>query len=503
MATTVSNLASNSDRVSWILDAWKDLLLFIATPALIIPLLMAANLRFSDQTIYTMVIALGATGHHLPGMMRAYGDRDLFRRFRVRFIAAPLLLLVVCVWLSLTGLTAMRVVLLLWGFWHGLMQVYGFVRIYDAKVGSFANSTAKLDWWMCFSWFSLGLITSQGRMSNLLEVFYQAGGPLISPGLVNGFRLAWGIGTIGVTVAFLVNHVIQVRRGTPPSGIKLVLMATSFAFWWYAMVWIDSVLIGIALFEIFHDVQYLAIVWIFNRRRVDKSGNVGSFTRFLFRRNAIMMLLYVGLVLAYGLSSLTGDLLDNQLLFHTVNGFFWMSTLLHFYFDGFIWKVREQSTRDGLDVDSQSATNVRSNFSVGFMHLLKWTPFALAVGLFSFSEWWSSAVEDTASKIRRYENIVQIAPDHEKSAVQLASLQQNAGLSEEAKTTLEGVIAKSPEYVEAHVMLASVFETQGLRDKAITAYERAIKLQPGLSELTERVQQLKNGAPTRSLAPQP
>jgi len=35
-------------------------------------------------------------GHHLPGMIRAYGDRALFQRFKYRFIFAPIFLVVVC-----------------------------------------------------------------------------------------------------------------------------------------------------------------------------------------------------------------------------------------------------------------------------------------------------------------------------------------------------------------------------------------------------------------------
>jgi hypothetical protein len=40
---------------------------------------------------------LRCMGHHLPGMIRAYGDRALFERFKWRFILAPLFLLAVCV----------------------------------------------------------------------------------------------------------------------------------------------------------------------------------------------------------------------------------------------------------------------------------------------------------------------------------------------------------------------------------------------------------------------
>ncbi len=45
-----------------------------------------AQTRWSAQDIYLFVAAFGAMGHHLPGMIRAYGDRSLFERFKWRFI---------------------------------------------------------------------------------------------------------------------------------------------------------------------------------------------------------------------------------------------------------------------------------------------------------------------------------------------------------------------------------------------------------------------------------
>ena len=90
----------------------------------------------SVEEIALYVVAFGATGHHLPGMMRAYGDRQLFRRFRTRFIVAPLFLLTVSLLSAWWQLSALLLFALLWGIWHGMMQVYGFARIYDAKAGS-------------------------------------------------------------------------------------------------------------------------------------------------------------------------------------------------------------------------------------------------------------------------------------------------------------------------------------------------------------------------------
>ena len=81
--------ATMPKRKLWILNSWRDLILYVGTPLLIIPLFAVAQARWSAQEIYIFVAAFGALGHHLPGMIRAYGDRALFERFRWRFIVAP------------------------------------------------------------------------------------------------------------------------------------------------------------------------------------------------------------------------------------------------------------------------------------------------------------------------------------------------------------------------------------------------------------------------------
>src|SRR5213080_4024482 len=128
----------------WILDSWRDLVLYVCTPLVILPIFLLAQARWSAQDIYLFVAAFGAMGHHLPGMIRAYGDRALFQRFKWRFILAPIFLVVVCAAFSIWDLKGIVLVAFVWGVWHGMMQTYGFCRIYDAKVGSFAQLTRRL-----------------------------------------------------------------------------------------------------------------------------------------------------------------------------------------------------------------------------------------------------------------------------------------------------------------------------------------------------------------------
>src|SRR3954466_5803312 len=154
-------------RKLWILSSWRDLVLYVGTPLLLIPAFAPAQAKWSPQDIYLFVAAFGAMGHHLPGMIRAYGDRALFERFRWRFIVAPIFLLAVCVGFYFSDSKANPVILIVfaWGVWHGMMQTYGFCRIYDAKMGSFATISRRLDFATCGVWFGAAVVLSSQRMT--------------------------------------------------------------------------------------------------------------------------------------------------------------------------------------------------------------------------------------------------------------------------------------------------------------------------------------------------
>src|SRR5216110_3101027 len=188
-ARSLTANASSADSIQrtvakpspWILDRWRDLLLFVGTPVLLIPIFTAAQARWSAQDIFLFVGAFGAMGHHLPGMIRAYGDRALFKRFKIRFVVAPLAILAVCVWSSFYNVQAVQLVAMAWGIWHGMMQTYGFCRIYDAKASARAAARAQADLALCVAWFSAAVLLSPMRFRTLLELYYESGGPVVPP----------------------------------------------------------------------------------------------------------------------------------------------------------------------------------------------------------------------------------------------------------------------------------------------------------------------------------
>jgi tetratricopeptide (TPR) repeat protein len=469
-------------RNVWILDSWRDLILYVGTPLLIIPVFTLAQARWSAQEIYLFVAAFGAMGHHLPGMIRAYGDRALFERFRWRFILAPIFLLAVCVGFYFWDIKTNPVVMIvfIWGVWHGMMQTYGFGRIYDAKMGSFAVLTRKLDFAMCGIWFAAGVILSPARMTDTLEGFYGCGLPFISPGGIHALQQTLLFAAVAVSILWLVNYVRMWVAGTRQNPVKLALFVTSVAFWWYCNNGVTSILAGIALFEVFHDVQYLSLVWIYNRNRVEKDSSIGGFMRFIFRRSGSLIGLYVGLVFAYGSIGYLNSTIGMETLTRLLTGLVAASGLLHFYYDGFIWKVREKSTRQSLGLAGGTADVSMGGFLPGWaLHASKWAAaFVIPLAAMSFGK-----VYRAGPPADRTAHVAADLPASARAHYNYGAVLQQNGRFDEAEKEYQTTLRIDPAYMKAHVNMATLLISKAKLDEAKKYYDRAIQLDPNSGEV--------------------
>jgi len=469
-------------RTVWILDSWRDLILYVGTPLLIIPLFTLAQARWSAQEIYLFVAAFGAMGHHLPGMIRAYGDRALFERFRWRFIIAPIFLLAVCVGFYFWDIKTNPVVMIvfLWGVWHGMMQTYGFGRIYDAKTGSFALLTRRLDFAMCGIWFAAGVILSPARMTDTLEGFYGCGLPFISLGGIHALQQTLLFAAVAVSIIWLANYVRMWVAGTRQNPVKLALFVTSIAFWWYCNNGVANILAGIALFEVFHDVQYLSLVWIYNRNRVEKDSSIGGFMRFIFRRSGSLIGLYVGLVFAYGSIGYLNSTIGVETLTRLLTGLVAASGLLHFYYDGFIWKVREKSTRQSLGLAGGTADVKLGGLLPGWaLHGTKWAV-AFVIPLTAM---WFGKVYHAAPPADRAGHVAADLPASARAHYNYGAVLQQLGRFDEAEKEYQAALRIDPSYMKVHVNMASLLMSKSKLDEAKKYYDRAIQLDPSSGEV--------------------
>src|SRR5436305_4569246 len=467
-------------RTLWILGSWRDLILYVGTPLLLVPVFALAQARWSAQDIYIFVAAFGATGHHLPGMIRAYGDCALFERFKWRFILAPIFLVVVCAAFSIWDLKGIVLVAFVWGVWHGMMQTYGFCRIYDAKVGSFAQLTRRLDFALCGIWFATAVLLSLQRLTDTLETYYSAGGPFIPPAFLHTAQQGLLAVAIAVAGLFLANYIWSWVRGQRPSPVKLVLLVTSISFWWYCNNIVASVLVGVALFEVFHDVQYLSLVWIYNRKRVESDSSIGGFMRFVFRRSGSLIGLYVGLIFAYGALGYFKSSVGIDVVKRILTGVVTASALLHFYYDGFIWKVREKSTRQSLGISGGGTANVSTT---GFLpswalHGAKW----VGVFVIPLGALWLGQTHSARSELDRIGMIVADLPTSSRAHLNHATALQDAGRLDEAGEAFSNALRLNSDSAKAHVGLATIFVGKGKLDEAHAHYEQALRMEPSNAE---------------------
>ncbi|PYI91255.1 MAG: hypothetical protein DMF03_03605 [Verrucomicrobia bacterium] len=463
----------------WILDGWRDLILYVCTPLVILPIFIVAQARWSAEDIYLFVAAFGAMGHHLPGMIRAYGDPGLFQRCKWRFIFAPIFLVVVCTIFFLWDLKGIVMIAFIWGVWHGMMQTYGFCRIYDAKVGSFAALTRRLDFALCGIWFATAVLLSSQRMTDTLETYYSAGGPFIPPGLLRAAQQGLLGLAITVAVLFLANFIWMWIRGKRPSPVKLVLLVTSISFWWYCNNIVASVLVGVALFEVFHDVQYLSLVWIYNRKRVEADSSIGGFMRFVFRRSGSLVGLYVGLIFAYGALGYFKSSIGIDTVKRMLTGVVTASALLHFYYDGFIWKVREKSTRQSLGIGGGTADVSRNGFLPSWaLHGAKW----VAVFVVPLGAFWLGQVRTPRSELERLGQIVTDLPVGARQHSNYGKALQDAGRLDEAAAEFSTALRFNPSAAKSHASLAAVLTGKGKLEEAQNHFQEALRIEPGNAE---------------------
>src|SRR5437899_6364777 len=477
--TVPAGLAAARRPNLWILESWRCLILYVCTPLVIVPIFLVAQARWSAEDIYLFVAAFGAMGHHLPGMIRAYGDRALFQRFRYRFIFAPIFLVVVCAAFSLWDLKGIVLVAFVWGVWHGMMQTYGFCRIYDAKVGSFAELTRRLDFALCGIWFATAVLLSSQRMTDTLETYYAAGGLFIPPGFLRAAQQGLLAFALLVSAVFLANFIRMWTSGKRPSPVKLVLLITSISFWWYSNNIVASVLVGIALFEVFHDVQYLSLVWIYNRKRVETDNSIGGFMRFVFRRSGSLIGLYVGLIFAYGALGYFKSSIGIDVVKRILTGVVTASALLHFYYDGFIWKVREKSTRQSLGIGGGTTDVSTSGFLPSWaLPGAKWAAvFVIPLGVLCYRE-----VHITGNELERLAMIAADLPSSARAHVNYATALQEAGRADQAAEEFSTVLRFNPDSAKTHVSLATILMGKGNLEDAQAHFDEALRLDPNNAE---------------------
>ncbi len=339
----------------------------------LIPMLFTGPDQFKDYLyLYAFVLGVNLAHRHF-GFPYAYLDEGVFRTYRRQLTWFPLfciaLLAVTPVLLDrkIMGPTGRQIVdaivffSLLWTFWHTYMQKFGILRLYMAKDPAplERKTPGWVDKYFIFCWFPLYFAYLGPTYKNL--IFRNGGAVLRYTSVIIRFMEENQFWLVGPSVAIAAGgvgvwiwHDWRAHRLKNPARLSaaagMLLVST-------ALFWTDPVKAYIA-FAFSHAIEYMVFVWAFQRRRYHRPQAVPSLMQKLLSRPVLWYTVFIVLFAAaailetlWGRSILKG--MKNIVFFGMTgrNWFFYYAvyeSLVHFYMDGFLWKMRKAEVRDNI-----------------------------------------------------------------------------------------------------------------------------------------------------------
>lgn len=341
--TSVASVKSYiSDRkLDHIFIIGAPLIAFLAIALTCEPRFKSGEFLYNPKTPIWLIVGSNflTHSHIMLVFIRSHGNLSVLKRFPYRFSLIPLFILF-AMWASPALFGVMGFIAIYWDEWHSLMQTFGFGRIYDAKMGNDVMKGRRLDMGLCFV---LGLLPHVILLTFIPE-------NVRTEGLVTyldlpqdtaerfghfffAFREPFIYFGIGYIIYYVHEYYKLIKNGYKYSSTKFTLFACTglsaglmAAFYTAA----DAAYFG----NIYHALQYYFIVYISEGERI--SGNVG-----IKKENRMAIFLFYVFVILAG--CILFALVRHKTEGIGLLGAFWVLTsLMHFWYDGFIWSVRKK-----------------------------------------------------------------------------------------------------------------------------------------------------------------
>jgi hypothetical protein len=346
-ATPLPARASASSRryIAWPAYDWA---FFILSPVLALAIAEAiAGLAFPFERTRFMggedkriafFGSLWTHAHLFAVVFRSHLNQEIFRKHRVRFTLVPLAVFL-GIWVSEWALVSALLLAAVWDVYHSSMQNFGLCRIYDAKAGNPPSRGRTLDIWINHCIYigpvlgGLSLLTTLDGMGGYQRLGWDAPARALAWIAAHQSEIRMGVMAIGgAYVAFYVAAWIRLVRAGHRLPIQKVALLVSVAV---ASIWAWGFLPPLEAFfvsNLFHGAQYFAIVWWFERGTLRKTLRLDN-------GPIAALLVFAVFVSIVGAAALFYE----ASLFNNVR---WMLSaalvisLMHFWYDSFIWSVR-------------------------------------------------------------------------------------------------------------------------------------------------------------------
>jgi tetratricopeptide (TPR) repeat protein len=151
------------------------------------------------------------------------------------------------------------------------------------------------------------------------------------------------------------------------------------------------------------------------------------------------------------------------------------SGLLHFYYDGFIWKVRDSSTRENLGLAPGNVSAPSGEFLPSWaLHGLKW----VVVFVIPLGALWLGQSRNNTPEVEQTARIAADLPDSARAHWKYAVRLQKADRLDEAAEESRVALRLDPKQKELHFSLGQILAAQSRLSEARSELEEALRSDP-------------------------
>ena len=320
-----------------------------------------------EHQILMLLTVVGLTfAHRHYTLPYVYLDREIFDTHPKRFTWFPLLMLVgflasPALWNTRARIVVAAIVFVAgaWNLWHVYAQKFGVLRMYAAKSGSATESPRWVDRVLLFCWVPLFVVwlapAYRDQIENAFPTVRDIALPLIDamaralPFLVVP-AIACVVAGLGIFLYY--EWKAQRFRNAPRLAMALgtTLLSASFLIF-------NPVHVFMA-FAFSHAVEYMVFVWAYQRRRYSATRVPEPLLGRLLKHPWLAYGIFtIAITVPYLLMRFWGYLIvpgetNPMMLGTTIErwAFYWsvFQSLVHFYYDGFLWKMRLPSIQANI-----------------------------------------------------------------------------------------------------------------------------------------------------------
>ncbi len=348
-------------KPNWIRSAGYDLLFILSPPFICLllifsfPSLFRADELHSEWLWFFLIVVIDV-GHVYSTIYRTYFDKNTINKNKTLFYLSPLLIYIIGVVLhSINPIFFWRAMAYLAVF-HFIRQQYGFLRLYTRNEEN--NFYKKIDSIIIYASTLYPILVWHLKGKQLFDWFIENDFIYINfPEAIPFLSVLY----IALLVLYLLKEIIVCIKLGKINLPKNILIAGTALSWYFGIVYFEGDITFTLLNVVSHGIPYYSLVWAYGNK---KSGDNTTDIQWLKRVfKPVNLLLFIGvlLILAYAeemlwdglvwkehltifpFSSFFPNIIDSKIFMSLLIPLLSLPQLVHYFIDGFIWKLKNDT----------------------------------------------------------------------------------------------------------------------------------------------------------------